>query len=417
MANSLLTLNMITREALRLWKNEYSLLAHVDTQYDDSYTRSGAKIGTALRIRLPNDYTVRTGPAASPQDTQEQSITLTVSTQKGVDVSFSEVERTMTLDDYSKRVLAPMVNVLIGSVATDVMSGAEGGSSNFTANVDSANNIITPRADDWLNAGAILDLNSAPRTNRKIIADPLTMARTVSSLAGLFNPSGAIGTQYDTAMVKNALGFDWYIDQTVIKHTTGTAPATTGAPTTSMTTVSGANQSGLSVTVAALTGTLAVGDVVFISSVNAVNRITKASTQTPRQFVITAAAAAGATSISIYPAIVGPTYVPGTGYVQSQYQTVDSLPANGANIYSAVNGSAVYRKNLAFVPEAIAMATADMEIPRGVHEAEREEYEGISLRMITAYNIMTDQMITRMDVLYGWIWLRPEWVVVIGDAI
>lgn len=408
---------MITREALRLWKNEYSLLSHIDTQYDDSYARTGAKIGTSLRIRLPNDYTVRTGPAASPQDTQEQSITLTLATQKGVDVSFSELERTMTLDDYSKRILAPMVNNLVGAVAVDVMSGAEGGSSNFTANTDGQNTILTPRADDWLNAGAILDNNSAPRTNRKIVADPLTMARTVSSLAGLFNPTGKIGEQYNSGQVANALGFDWFIDQTVIKHTEGTAAATTSANTTAVTTVSGANQSGLTLTVAALGGTLAVGDVIFISGVNAVNRITKASLQTPRQFVVTAAAATGATTISIYPAIVGPTFVPGTGYVQSQYQTVDALPANSANVFSAVNGAAVYRKNLVFVPEAIAMATADLEIPRGVHEAEREEYDGISIRMITAYNVLSDQMITRLDVLYGYAWLRPEWVVVVGDAI
>ena len=161
MANQLLTINMITREAIRLWKNTNSFIQHLDTQYDDQYARSGAKIGTALRIRLPADFTVRTGAAASPQDTAEVSTTLTLATQKGVDVSYSSVDRTMALDDFSKRTLAPMVNRLVGAVAVDVMSGVDnGGCSNFTANLDAAGNVLNPRAQDILNAKAILTIRS-----------------------------------------------------------------------------------------------------------------------------------------------------------------------------------------------------------------------------------------------------------------
>ena len=67
MANSLLTINMITREAIELFKNSNEFLKNIDQQYDDSFARDGAKIGQSLRIRLPNDYTVSTGPAAQPQ--------------------------------------------------------------------------------------------------------------------------------------------------------------------------------------------------------------------------------------------------------------------------------------------------------------------------------------------------------------
>ena len=124
MSNSLLSINMITREAIMLWRNSNEFIRNINMQYDDSFARSGGKIGQSLRIRLPNDYTVRTGPAASPQDTTETSTTLVVSTQKGVDIEFNSVERTMTLDDFSARVLAPMVNNLAGAVAADGMGGA-----------------------------------------------------------------------------------------------------------------------------------------------------------------------------------------------------------------------------------------------------------------------------------------------------
>jgi len=404
MSNSLLTINMITREAVRLWKNTNAFLQNIDTQYDDQFAQSGAKIGDTLRIRLPNDYTVRTGPVAQVQDTQEQSTTLTLATQKGVDVSFSSQERTLSLDDYSKRVLAPAINNIAGDVAYDIMTGSLSGISNYVAALDGSSNITTPTAATWLSAGAQLDINSAPKGNRKIVMDPLTQARTVDSLKGLFNPTNKISNQYTTGAMQEALGFDWMMDQTVIGHTTG---AYVTAPT-----VSGADQTGTTLVVSALAGPLKAGDIITLEAVYQVNRITKQSTGQLRQFVLTANAAAGATSLSIYPAIV-----PAVAGVAVQYQTVDASPANGASVTVSAKTGEAYRRNFAYCPEAITMVTADLEIPKGVHEAARESYDGVSMRMVTAYNVSTDQFITRLDLLYGYLWVRPEWACVVADAI
>ncbi len=289
------------------------------------------------------------------------------------------------------------------------MGGVEGGVARLTANFDAGGNLLTPTAQTWLQAGAILDLNSAPRGARKLILDPLTMARTVASLAGLFNPNAKISDQYRSGqMATDTLGFDWYSDQTVIKHTTG---AYTGAQATAFT-VNGANQTGLAITINAAGGTLTAGDIVTFAGVNAVNRITKVSTATLAQFVVTAALANGGVTLNIYPALI-----PAVGTSPVQYQTVDASPANAANIVPATLASVSYRKNFAFCPEAVTMASADLELPRGVHEAAREAYDGISMRMISAYNIMTDQFITRLDVLYGYLWVRPEWSCTVADAI
>ena len=415
MANTILTINMITREAVRLWKNSNEFIQHIDQQYDDQFAKTGAKIGTTVRIRLPNDFTVRHGPAAQVQDTSEQSTTLTLANQDGVDVSYSSVDRTMSLDDFSRRVLAPMVNNLAGDVAANIMAtvdggGPAGGIARIVGNFDGAGNVQTPTAQTWLSAGAQLDLNSAPRGRRKLIIDPLTMARTVASLTGLLNPQGKIAEQYKSGQVaSDTLGFDWYSDQTVIKHVTG---AYTSAQATSAT-VNGANQTGIAITINALAGTYALGDIVTFTNVNSVNRITKVSTQTPAQFVLTAAVANGGVTLNIYPALIPFA----AGGVQVQYQTVDNSPANAADVIPATLASSVYRKNFAFVPEAITMATADLELPRGVHEAARESFDGISMRMISAYDIMTDQFITRLDVLWGSLIVRPEWMVAVPDVV
>ena len=404
MTNTILTIDMITREAVRLWRNTNAFIQHIEMQYDDSFAVTGAKIGDTLRIRLPNDYTVRTGPAAQVQGTTETSTTLTLATQKGVDVSFNTRERTMKLDDYSRRVLAPMVNNLAGAVAVDIMGGAEGGVCNLVQNTDTAGSLITPTAETWLNAGAILDVMSARSDMRKIITDPITNARTVGSLTGLFNPSGKLSAQYESGnMASNTLGADWFKDQTVIKHTSGSFSAGT---------VSGANQTGTTLTTNAITGTFTVGDIITLEDVNSVNRIDKHDNGTLCQFVVTAAAANGATSLHIYPAIVPPV-----GGAQVQYQTVTASPANGAAISLVTAPSTTFRKNIIYGPDAVTMATADLELPRGVHEAARETYDGLSMRMVTAYNIQTDEMITRLDILYGYLWVRPEWACAIPDIV
>jgi hypothetical protein len=394
---------MITREAVRLWVNTNSFLQHIDTQYDDQFAVTGAKIGQSLRVRLPNDYTVRTGPVAQIQDTAETSTTLTLATQKGVDVSFNSVERTMSLDDYSKRILAPAVNNLVGAVAADVMSGAEPGVSNLVGNFDAAGNLLKPTLETFLNAKALLSLRSAPTDSRKFILDPVTMARTVQNLTGLLNPATEISEQYRKGEVYNAIGFDWFEDQTVIKHTTGAYSSPT---------VNGGSQTGTTLVVNALSGPLNQGDIITIAGVNAVNRITKVTTGQLQQFVVTTTAAAGATSLSIYPAIVPPS-----GGSQVQYQTVDASPANGAAIIPLTLASSVYRKNLAFCPDAVTMATADLELPKNMQETARERMDGVSMRMVTGFDIKSDQFITRLDVLYGYVWVRPEWAVVVADII
>jgi hypothetical protein len=402
--NNLLTIDMITRESVRLFRNSNWFLRTIGRQHDDEFARSGAKIGANLRIRLPNDYILRTGPTAVPQGTSEQQTTLVLATQMGVDVSFSSADRALSLDDYSRRILAPAVNILAGGVAVSIMQNIEQ-AANLVQNTDTGGNMISPTAGTWLAAGAVLDQNGAPRNDRFVVLDPLSQARTVTSLMGLFNPQAKISDQYIRGtMAVDTLGFDWGMDQTVLRHTTGAY----GAPPT----VAGANQTGASLTVTALAGPLLAGDIFTITGVNSVNRVTKQSNAQLAQFTVTANVAGGATSIPIYPPIVPA----GAGGVQVPFQTVVASPAAGAPIVFATPAGSTYRKNFAYYAEAITMATADLELPRGVHEAARETYDGISLRMVTDYAVLSDQFITRLDILFGSLMVRPEWVVAVADV-
>jgi hypothetical protein len=399
-ANSLLTINMITNEAVRLFTQTNAFLRRVDRQYDDQFARTGAKIGNTLRIRLPNDYVVNTGPAITPQGTNEQNTTLTVATQKNVPVSFGTAEKTMSLDDYSERILAPAVNRLAASMAADLISVGNA-ASNLSFKTDGSGNLVTPDMSTWLDAGAKLSNNLAPRMDRTVILDMLTEARTVPQMAGLLNPQKKISDQYETGMITtDTLGFDWYDDQTVQIHTNGTFSAGT---------VNGAGQTGNTLTVNAITGTLNQGDIITIAGVQAINRLTGQTQGTLRQFVVTANVASGATSIPIYPAIVP---------APAAFNTVTASPANGAAISLVLPASTSYRQNLAFYPEAFTLATADLEMPTsGVVSSARAMFDGVSMRMIEAYDVMSDSLITRLDILYGFAAVRPEWAVAVADVL
>ena len=405
-SNTLLTIDMVTREALRLFRNSNWVLRTIGRQFDDEFGRAGAKIGSQLRIRLPNDYVLRVGPTAVPQSTNEQNTVLTLATQMGVDVSFSSADRALSLDAYSRRILAPAVNRLAGGVATAIMQNTLQ-AANFVQNTDTSNNMISPTAGTWLAAGAVLDQMGAPRNDRFIVMDPLTQARTVTSLMGLFNPQTKISDQYIRGTITvDTLGFDWGMDQTTIAHTTGAYGA--------LPTVAGANQTGAMLTVTALAGPLNAGDIITIAGVNSVNRVTKTNNATPAQFVVTADVAAGATQIPIYPPITPPNTAT-TPPTEVPFQTVTASPANGAAITAATAASSVYRQNIAYYAEAITMATAELELPRGAHEVARETYDGISLRMITDYAVLSDQFVTRLDILFGSALVRPEWMVKVAD--
>ena len=248
---------------------------------------------------------VTSGPGISVQDTAEQQTVLVLATQQHVDVSFVQADLLLSLDDFSERILLPMMNNLAGSVAQTIMSNTEGAICNIQGNLDGAGNIQTPNAGTYLQAGARLADNSAPVPARKVINDPWTQARVVQSLSGLLNPNTAISEQYYEGVMYRALGLTWYMDQTVIKHTAGTFTAGT---------VNGANQTGPTLTTNAITGTLVAGDIITLAGVNAVNRVTKQTTGMVRQFVVTANVATNGTSIGIYPSLIPP--------VRRQYRAV-----------------------------------------------------------------------------------------------
>lgn len=387
MANSILTPTAVTREALRVLHQKLTFIGNINRQYDDSYAKKGAKIGNDLKVRLPNQYVVRSGPNLSAQDTTEQSVTLQVATQKGVDLTFSSAELTLSLDDFSKRILEPALAVLAAAMEADAYTMA--------LDVFQAVNGIGA-AITWKNvllARKALNDSLAPIDNdRSVILNTQDNADLVDTLKGLFQDSSQISKQYREGMMGRTAGADFYESTTIPSQTTGTALSATTY------TVNGAGQTGSGVIVATGATTFKKGDVVTFAGCNRVHPETKADTGVLQQFVVTADYAGGAGTLAIAPAIV----------TSGGTQNVSASPTNGGAVTKVGGASAIYKPSLMFHKDAFTFATADLVMPQGVDFAAREVYDGISMRIVRQYAISTDTFPCRLDVLYGYKTLRAQ---------
>ena len=396
MANSILTIDMITRKALEILENNLVLTRNVNRQYDDSFAVSGAKIGSTLRIRLPDRALVTDGAALQVQDDAEQSTTLTVSTQKHIGVNFTTAELTLSLDDFADRVLKPRISQLASSIDADVANAyKEIFNTVGTPGVSPATALVLLQAQQKLNESA------AGMAPRYATVNPAANAGLVNGLSGFFNPTDTISKQFKNGMMgTGVLGFDEInMSQSIKVHTTGSRAGTilvNGA-------VSTQGQSTISIDgLTGATDTVTVGDVFTIANVFAVNPQTRESTGSLQQFVVTAAQT-GVSNALANMAISPPIYTS-----TSALATVNSFPADNAAVTFVGTASTAYPQNMIYHKDAITFATADLVLPTGVDMAARAVHNGISLRIIRDYDINNDRMPCRIDVLYGFSTIRPQ---------
>ena len=394
MANSILTIDMITRKSLEILENNLVISRNVNRQYDDSFAVEGAKIGSTLRIRLPDRALVTDGAALQVQDDNEQYTTLTVSSQKHIGVNFTSAELTMQLDDFAERVLKPRVSQLASSVDADVATAYKGiYNSVGTPGTTPATSFVLLQAQQKLNEFA------TPMNPRYATVNPAANAGLVEGLKGLFNPTGTISRQFKNGMMgEGVLGIDEInMSQSIVQHTTGVTPT---APIVA-TTVTAQGSTSLAISFTSGSPTFKIGDVFTIAGVFAVNPQTRQTTGSLQQFVVTAdvSVSSGTTAtLSISPAIYTST---------NALATVNSFPAANA-VLTFLGGSATaYPQNLIYHKDAITLATADLLLPQGVDMASRQVHNGISLRIVRQYDINNDRMPCRIDVLYGFNAIRP----------
>jgi len=394
MSNTLLTPTVITKEALAILHQKLTFIGAINRQYDDSYAQSGARIGNDLKVRLPNEFTVRTGAAIDVQDVSESSVTMTLATQKGVDFEFNSEELTMHIDEFKERYLEPAMSVLAANIESDAL--------NMYKDIPSFHDGVAA-ADSFANvtqgAKKLTD-GLAPLSERTILIPTQSTVDILADTKGLFQESSQIAKQYRDGFIGRIAGLDFSESTLIPSHTTGTAVEGDTSYN-----VNGVGLSGSSLTVDGGTTTFLQGDIITIAGCFAVHPETKAATTTLKRFAVTADTGTSATSIGISPAIV----------LSGGKQNVSAAPTDDGIVAKIGGGaSAAWQQDLVFHKNAFAFVSADLVKPKGVDFCAREVLDGVSMRIVRQYDINNDAFPCRIDVLYGYKTLRESQAARIG---
>lgn len=397
MANTLLTSSVIMKESLRILKNELTFTRGVNREYDDKFGVTGAKVGATINARKPPRYVGRTGQALQVEASTETYVPITLDTQFGVDISFSSADLTLSIDEFADRFLKPAMATVANKVDYDGLQLYKD-VNNFagTAGLLNGGSVTSTQVQQTiLAARRKMTENGVPYSPRNITVDPNSSANIVSGLTNLFNPSGTISKIFNNgALGDGVLGFNFAEDANVAAFTpqaAGSLTAISAAPASGATT--------LAVTTTA--GTVPRGTVFTVAGVYAINPQNRQSTGSLMQFVVTADTVVTTSgTLPIYPA-----YIP-----SGQFATCTGTPAGTAAIVvlSGAIGAVPYAQNLAYHKDAFTLASADLLLPGGVDMAERDNFDGISMRMVRQYDINSDLFPVRFDVLYGWKTIYPE---------
>lgn len=393
MANSILTPTMVTRKALQVLHQKLNFVGSINREYDDSFAKEGAKIGSDLKIRLPNQYSVTSGAVYTGQDTTETSVTLQVNNQKHVGLNFTAADLTLSIDDFSERHLDPAMAVLAANIESDVISNV------YKDVYNQVNNhAASATFNKLLQGGKILDDNLTPVNNRTVCMNTQDRVDLVDGLKGLFNPQDSLGKQYREGMLGRTAGFDFMVNTMMPSHTRGAADtAYTTDTRTSVLPTTLPNTAVSSITVASGSGGGLKGDVFTIGNCFRVHPETKVSTGVLQQFVVSADFSS--TTVTFTPAIA----LSGA----AQNVTIPTTSATAALSWAGTISTAA-GISLAYQKDSFVFATADLYLPKGLDFAARETFDGISMRIIKDYDPINDKLVTRADVLYGYKTLRAR---------
>lgn len=400
MANTLSVVDMVAREALEIAHEKATFIGTINRDYDDSFAKSGGKIGSTLRVRDPNQYTRRQGSRVMDvQDQSESTQTITLATQDGVDMRFNSAELALSIEELSERYIEPAVSVLMSGIDGDCITTATQQTYNL---VGTAGNVVGASGDISAlgNARAKLNQYLAPKdSNRVVQIDSVTMASIVNGTKDLFHQGKQIEKAFREGFISRNAMADWYENER-------TWTLTNGSDVTVDTDASaGVTDGGSTIDFHTLGAQQSVGQVFTIAGVYACHPETKDPYPHKQQFVITTANNSGATTVS------PPFYLSGAkqNVCASDGTALATSDFDAATLTFHGSASTSYRQNLMYHKNAFAFVTADLPLMDDAHKCVRRMKDGISLRVWQASDIRNDELLMRIDILYGFKTLRPAW--------
>lgn len=403
--NVILTDDVIVANALRLLKNElvYARLVHRDLEQ-----RFG-KVGDTVSIKLPFRTKTASGRTLVKQPMVDRLTTLKIDRQEHFALEFNQIERSLSLQQFSDRYLKSGISQLAHVIDRSI---AETAARQFFFSSGTPGTALN--TDTFTDVRAYMTMVGVPIDGMvNAVLNPLDGA-SVQKDVKKFAHQGLVKRAIEASYLGPLSGINAFETAQAPMHTVGNHG---GTPL-----VNGAGQTGLSLVTDgwtnSVTGILNVGDIFTIAGVFEINPRTYETTGRLQRFVVTAQANSGATTgpatISISPPINDGSLTTldaeGNSVSLAAFQNVTNAPADNAVITVIGTAGTVYRQSVAFHKDAIALAMIDIELPESavVKKRVRDDESGVSLAMTGAFDINDLSQIYRIDALWGVKAIYPE---------
>lgn len=406
MANTFINSTLLSKEAAVEFELANTFFATANRKYETMYTDATYDAGDTINLRLDNQFLVKRGDTVTAGDLKETSVPLTLQELYSVPVTYSttDLSTKLRMNTWMDRVFRPAVRSLVADINKDIAAAAE--TSLYIHEGTPGTSISTFAAVDAV--GATMDERGiSPAQPWYMTLNPRDASSLKSSLQNAFNTT--LNTEIS---LRSQLGhlsyFDMYTDQSIAVH----EPYTGGVMTSSSIQVNADVSSGSTIVLKGLTpsitGIFKAGDVIQITGVQSVNRVTRVSTGQDMQFRITADAdstAGGLATVTVDPVIISDVNNPNRN-------VTGVVPEDGVVTVNGVDGTVTqvaHKVNIAYSMNALYCVTpplAKLDTPES--SVFKDTKSGLSLRVSKDATILSNTNTLRIDVLVGYLWIGSQ---------
>lgn len=412
MSNGLLSPKVYANVGLKILKNNLVAAKVISSEYKNVVVKpisnTGQKNGTTVYIKRPPEFTVRDGAVASVQDVVEGEIAVTIDKQKGVDVEFTSLEETLSVDSLLKsKVMESAMTQLANQIDSDIHAETK----KFYSWVGTPGQTINSYADLTLAPQRLDEQGVQAGGGRVGFLHPADAWAMLGSLSGLTAQTKEATDALTKAKLPMLGNIDWYATQNAATVTTGTRDGDAKVDGASQNVTYASVKDGnwtqtLNIDNVGNGKTVVAGEVFTIADVYAVNPRTKASLPYLQQFTVVTGGTSVATAtgdnqnldIVITPPII----------TSGAFQTVSAVPADNAAIQwmgsdtETDTDATTYRFGTVMRPEAIALVSAKLVMPySGEADYATDPDTGLTVRYWRSSDSTNDTHMHRFDVVYG----------------
>jgi hypothetical protein len=391
------TADWLCMEGLDILTNDLMIAKQFDTSHNSEFTKP-FPVGATVRVPLPFRPKIRTGIGYVGQAIDRVHTSITVDQVFGIDLEWGSIEKALEMARGKELIRKTYLEPAFKKMAQEIEDRCalyayqHTGCSVGTLGTNAADiDHVYGEAGQYMTEMGI-------DGDRAMILCPSQHRTVRNSAITYFNPQKTISEMLEKGFIGTVDRFKSYESASLYSHTSG---VWTGAGT-----MSGANQTGSTLTVTLTAGdTVNVGDILTITGVYPINPMTgRAVTTRLKQFVVTQAIAsatggAGGDTINISPAIVGPG---------SLYQNVNALNVDGVALLLFADATPAApaltgTNNLAMTKQAYALVGVPLETPTAEEWAgdARDPDTGIQIAFVRSFDPKERRWITRLDTLIG----------------